>query len=111
MWTLPLFTNLFRLLDPACPCVLTTYSRSTMLRVTLLLAGFFVGRGMATGLKEETSVAANHWSLLDEPLERRWLERARRSDCAEPLGVPVYRRTALSAENWERLKAHAQFQS
>jgi hypothetical protein len=38
MWTLPLFTNLFRLLDPACPCALPTYSRSTILRVTLLLA-------------------------------------------------------------------------
>src|SRR5262249_49022526 len=45
MWTLPLFTNLFRLLDPQRPCALTTYSRSTMFRVTLLLAGFFVGRG------------------------------------------------------------------
>src|SRR5438552_8901063 len=42
MWTQRLFENLFRLLDPARPCALPTYSRSTMLRVTLLLAGFFV---------------------------------------------------------------------
>ena len=41
MWTLPLFENLFRALDPARLCALTTYSRSTLLRVTLLLAGFF----------------------------------------------------------------------
>jgi hypothetical protein len=40
-----------------------------MLRVTLLLAGFFVGRGMPTGLKEETTVAANTRSLLDDPLD------------------------------------------
>ena len=59
MWTLPLFENLFRALDPARPCALTTYSRSTMIRATLLLAGFFVGTGQATGLKEETTMAAN----------------------------------------------------
>ncbi|HEX5398792.1 MAG TPA: MnmC family methyltransferase, partial [Verrucomicrobiae bacterium] len=41
MWTLPLFQNLFRSLDPARPCALTTYSRSTLIRATLLLAGFF----------------------------------------------------------------------
>src|SRR5215510_10870514 len=69
MWTLPLFTDLARHLDPARPCNLTTYSRSTMFRVTLLLAGFFVGRGVATGLKEETTVAANTLALLDNPLD------------------------------------------
>lgn len=109
MWTLPLFTNLFRLLDPENPCSLTTYSRSTMLRVTLLLAGFYVGRGVATGLKEETTVAANALSLLEAPLDRRWLERARRSDSAEPLSGAAYRRRALSAQSWERLQAHGQF--
>ena len=41
MWTPQLFTSLFNLLDPARPCALPTYSRSTMLRVTLLLAGFY----------------------------------------------------------------------
>ena len=109
MWTLPVFTNLFRQLDPARLCNLTTYSRSTMLRVTLLLAGFFVGRGVATGLKEETTVAANSLALLDEPLDRRWLERARRSDSAEPLHEPVYRQAGLSADSLPRLERHPQF--
>ena len=68
MWTLPLFTNLFQLLDPQRPCALPTYSRSTMLRVTLLLAGFFVGVGHATGEKEETTIAANTLDLINEPL-------------------------------------------
>ena len=58
MWTAPLFTDLFRALDPR-PCAMPTYSRSTMLRVTLLLAGFYVGVGHATGEKEETTIAAN----------------------------------------------------
>lgn len=109
MWTLPLFTNLFQLLDPQRPCALTTYSRSTILRVTLLLAGFFVGAGRATGLKEETTIAANDLSLIAEPLDRRWLERARRSHSAEPLMEPVYRIAPLSAKCWEQLQAHPQF--
>lgn len=109
MWTLPLFRNLFALLNPDRPCSLTTYSRSTMLRVTLLLAGFFVGKGVATGLKEETTVAANVLNLLDNPLDRSWLERVKRSDSAEPLAQPVYRREPLSAENFEKLQSHQQF--
>jgi tRNA U34 5-methylaminomethyl-2-thiouridine-forming methyltransferase MnmC len=109
MWTLPLFTNLFRLLDPSRPCALTTYSRSTMFRVTLLLAGFFVGRGQPTGLKEETTVAANTLDLLDEPLDRQWLTRAQRSGSAEPLHESVYRQASLTPDTWEQLRQHPQF--
>ena len=109
MWTLPLFSDLFRLLDPQRPCALPTYSRSTMLRVTLLLAGFWVGAGHATGEKEQTTIAANTPELIDEPLDRHWLQRARRSTSAEPLAGPVYQQTRLSPETWERLQQHAQF--
>jgi len=109
MWTLPLFTNLFRLLDPQRPCAMPTYSRSTILRVTLLLAGFFVGVGHATGEKEETTIAANTPDLLTEPLDLRWLERARRSHSAEPMVEPVYRIAPLSEESREKLSAHPQF--
>jgi len=110
MWTLPLFTNLFQLLNPLRPCALPTYSRSTILRVTLLLAGFFVGAGHATGEKEETTIAANELSLISEPLDRRWLERARRSHSAEPMVEPVYRIAPLSPESWKRLQTRPQFQ-
>ena len=109
MWTLPLFTNLFRVLDPQRPCALTTYSRSTMFRVTLLLAGFFVGRGHASGMKEETTVAANRLELLDEPLDQDWLARVQRSGSAEPLSEPIYRQAKVSAATWARLRGHAQF--
>ena len=109
MWTLPLFTNLFQTLNPQRPCVLPTYSRSTILRVTLLLAGFFVGVGHATGMKEETTVAANDLNLIAEPLGARWLERAFRSDSAEPLREPVYSRAKLSPATAEKLRAHPQF--
>lgn len=109
MWTQPLFSNLFRLLDPARPCALPTYSRSTMLRVTLLLAGFHVGVGHATGEKEETTIAANTPDLIAEPLDRRWLQRAHRSTSAEPLWEPVYRQAPLSPATWDKLQQHPQF--
>jgi tRNA U34 5-methylaminomethyl-2-thiouridine-forming methyltransferase MnmC len=109
MWTQPLFANIFRLLDPKRPCALPTYSRSTMLRVTLLLAGLFVGVGHATGEKEETTIAANTLDLINEPLDAKWLQRAHRSGSAEPMWEPVYRQTKLSVETWEKLRRHPQF--
>lgn len=109
MWTRPLFQRLFALLDPDRPCALPTYTRSTMIRATLLLAGFFVGAGHATGEKEETTIAANRRELIDQPLDERWLERASRSTSAEPLETPVYRQAPLSAANLEALRRHPQF--
>jgi hypothetical protein len=109
MWTAPLFADLFRLLDPQRPCALPTYSRSTMLRVSLLLAGFHVGTGHATGEKEETTLAANTLQLIDEPLGRRWLQRARNSTSAEPLWEPLYRQARLAPATWDKLRQHPQF--
>ncbi|MBC8003464.1 MAG: hypothetical protein H7X97_12830 [Opitutaceae bacterium] len=109
MWTLDLFSKLHRVLDPVRPCAMPTYSRATMLRVSLLLAGFFVGAGHATGEKEETTIAANTLELLDEPLGAAWLRRVRNSTSAEPLSEPVYRQSPLSEINWEKLLQHPQF--
>jgi hypothetical protein len=109
MWTLEVFTNLFRSLDPARPCSMPTYSRSTMLRVTLLLAGFSVGKGHATGEKEETTIAANRPELISEPLGRDWLMRVKRSRSAEPLHDAKYIQQPVRDETWERLRAHPQF--
>jgi tRNA U34 5-methylaminomethyl-2-thiouridine-forming methyltransferase MnmC len=111
MWTQPLFAGLYQLLDPGRPCALPTYSRSTMLRVSLLLAGFYVGAGHATGEKEETTIAANALDLIEEPLGERWLRRARGSTSAEPLWEPVYRQARLAPATWERLRQHPQFSS
>jgi hypothetical protein len=109
MWTLPLFSNLFQRLDPQRPCALPTYSRSTILRVTLLVAGFYVGVGHPTGEKEETTIAANKLDLITEPLNARWLERALRSDSAEPLREPVYSRASLTPATADKLRRHPQF--
>jgi len=109
MWTLPLFENLFRHTDPKRPCALATYTRSTIPRVTLLLAGFFVGAGDPVAEKEETTVAANTLTLIERPLGARWLERARTSHSAEPLQTSEYRIAPLAPETWERLRMHPQF--
>jgi tRNA U34 5-methylaminomethyl-2-thiouridine-forming methyltransferase MnmC len=109
MWTLPLFERIHACLDPRRPCALPTYSRSTILRVTLLLAGFFVGVGHATGEKEETTIAANTLDLIDEPLDRRWLDRALRSHSAEPMFKPKWQVSPLSLQSRDRLRRHPQF--
>ena len=110
MWTLDLFESLFGLLAPGRPCALATYSRSTMARVALLLAGFYVGRGLASGRKEETTVAANDLALIHVPLGVGWLEQAGRSGSAEPLRGDVYRQERLSEATKERLQSLEQLQ-
>lgn len=109
MWTLGVFTDLHRLLDLKRPCLMPTYSRSTLLRVTLLLAGFFVGRGHATGEKEETTLAANVRSCISEPLDREWLLRCKRSRSAEPLHSADYRQSPITEASWKKLIEHPQF--
>jgi tRNA U34 5-methylaminomethyl-2-thiouridine-forming methyltransferase MnmC len=110
MWTARLFGRLHHLLDAVRPCVLPTYSRSTLLRVTLLMSGFWVGTGRAAGRKEETTLAANRPEWIERPLDGRWLERAGRSSSAEPLWEPIYRRAPLSNHSRHQLRQHPQFQ-
>jgi S-adenosyl-L-methionine-dependent methyltransferase len=111
MWTLPVFQRLRELAPASTPCAMATYSRATLLRVTLLLAGWHVGVGHATGEKEETTLAANVPELIGEPLGSVWLDRARRSTSAEPLRGPRYRQEPLSETSWSALLAHPQFRS
>ena len=109
MWTHSIFAQIFKLLDPKRPCTMPTYSRATHFRVSLLLAGFFVGAGHATGEKEETTIAANSMEILAEPLGIRWLERARQSHSAEPMWEAAYRQKPLEPATWEKLRNHPQF--
>lgn len=109
MWCQPLFARVRKHLADGRDCGLATYSRSTQLRASLLLAGFFVGRGVCTGEKEETTIAATTLDLIKHPLDARWLERARHSTSAEPLWEPVYSQKPLTRQSWEKLMAHPQF--
>jgi tRNA U34 5-methylaminomethyl-2-thiouridine-forming methyltransferase MnmC len=109
MWTQKLFSLLFQRLDPGRLCALATYSRSTMVRVALLVAGFFVGRGRPSGLKEETTVAANRLDLIDTPLRRDWLKQVEKSRSAEPLHAASYLQAPLHPDTLKRLQSHPQF--
>lgn len=107
MWTAGLFESMFQLL--LRPCSLANFSRSTMFRVALLLAGFYVGRGRPIDRKEETTIAANVPSLIRDPLDARWLERAQRSHSAEPLWTASYCKAPLGPSTLAKLRAHPQF--
>ena len=84
--------------------LLSTYSASTRTRVTLLLAGFWVGAGAPAAVKKETTVASDGPAVLDAPLGSRWLQRWRRSSARAPHGTSV-----LTPEVEREVLAHPQF--
>jgi tRNA U34 5-methylaminomethyl-2-thiouridine-forming methyltransferase MnmC len=104
MWTLEHFSHLYKTLSAGGPSTLTSYTRSTTVRVTLLLAGFAVGRGVATGEKEETTIAATAPSLLLSPLDATWLDRVSRSTRSAPLKAASTEKI-ISPEDFRRLEA------
>ncbi len=109
MWTLDVFSALWKKLDPNSECLLTNYTRSTAVRVSLLLAGFYVGVGCEIGEKAETTIASNQLHLLKKPLDRAWLKRIKASLNSAPLRTSVYSKSKMSDEDFERLQKHPQF--
>ena len=86
LWSVAAFTALRR--RCADRASLFTYSTATQVRSALLLAGFYVGAGEASGPKGQTTSAATHLADLAQPLDRRWLERLRRSTAPWPADAP-----------------------
>jgi hypothetical protein len=111
MWSLETFRMIRNAVaDPDAPdCTMTNYTRSTSVRVTMLLAGWFVGTGVPTGEKEETTIAANRPGLLEKPLDGAWLSRVRSSTNSSPLRGRNYERGPISPEDYARLITHPQF--
>jgi tRNA U34 5-methylaminomethyl-2-thiouridine-forming methyltransferase MnmC len=108
MWTLQHFRALRARLQESVPCLLTNYTRSTAVRVTLLLAGFHVGCGEATGEKDQTTVATNAPELLRAPLDAAWLRRVRSSTASAPLREGTSS-GPIAEEDWRELLRHPQF--
>ncbi len=85
---------------------LYTYSASTAVRSTLLVAGWFVGKGLGSGPKSATTVAysptARELGLAKDLLNQAWLSRWERSDARQPLGVS-------GADYAEHIVGHPQF--
>jgi queuine tRNA-ribosyltransferase len=87
LWT----TAAFAALRSACRegATVHTYSAATATRSALLLAGFAVGVGDATGMGKDTTQAALERTALARPLDRRWLERLARSAAPFPTDAPA----------------------
>ena len=110
MWTEDHFTKLFSKLSPGRQCLLTNYTSSTYIRVTLLLAGFFVGKGVAVNKRLHTTVASNRLEALQEPLDKDWLmRRLPISHSAAPIRDLPYKIAPIAKEDYERLLKHPQF--
>lgn len=110
LWTLEHFQRLFEVMDPAVPMLMTSYTRSTAMRVALILAGFFVGRGCAVGEKIETTLVTNSLELLSDPLDETWLQRVRVSGNGAPLREgATYSQSSISAVQFEMLCQCPQF--
>lgn len=109
MWTLDHFQQLYLQTDPNVSCLLTNYTCSTAVRASLLLAGFYVGTGCAVHTKRETTIASNQLALLTQPLDAKWLERARNSTNAAPLRGAAYSTTPISEADFEMLRNSPQF--
>jgi queuine tRNA-ribosyltransferase len=99
LWTLAAFRALRARCGPRA--TVFTYSTATATRAAMLLAGFFVGTGDASGPKEQTTAAAADLADVARPLDRRWLERLARSSAPFPADAP--------ADALERIRNHPQF--
>jgi hypothetical protein len=113
MWSLETFRKIWNSVSSsgAPECTMTNYTRSTSARVTMALAGWFVGRGVSTGDKDETTIVANRLDLLKQPLGKEWLSRVHSSTNAAPLRGRNYERGPISPEDYKRLLAHPQLSS
>ncbi len=87
LWTVAAFSAARRAAGPRC--TLFTYSASTATRVALLLGGWAVGIGDATGDKAQTTAAAVDPGDLARPLPSSWLTRLSRADVPLPPDAPA----------------------
>jgi len=112
MWNLETFRSEWEPVSvpDALPCLLTNYTRSTAVRVTLALAGWFIGTGVPTGDKTETTIASNRMDMLEKPFNREWLLRVNSSTSATPLRGRNYERKPISSQDFAKLSGLPQFQ-
>lgn len=109
MWTLDNFSMLWSKLDPERLCLLTNYTASTYIRVTLLMAGFCVGYGLQVHKKLHTTIASNRVDVLKRPLDCEWYEKLKISHSAAPLKNIPYSIAPIEDEDYRVLGEHPQF--
>ena len=79
-------------------CDLYTYSSATPVRLNLLLAGFFIGQGLHTEMKTETTVASTSYKKLKAPLGEKWRQKILISPAIES---DELRERALKHPQWK----------
>ena len=108
LWTRACFESLYSVCKGGITWLIT-YSSSTLVRANLLAAGFFVARGVATGLKKETTIALTpeayevspHLQLLGDEFLERW----EKSDAKLPAGLSLDEKVEFEG----RIRSHRQF--
>jgi hypothetical protein len=91
------------------PCLIVLHTRSTAVRVTLLLAGWYVGVGTGLGEKEETTLVSNDLAQLTKPLDCAWRQKVLRSTSAFPLLENRVEKRPITQEWIECLNQHPQW--
>ena len=111
MWNVETFRSIWNAVGSpdAPPCLMTNYTRSTAVRVTMALAGWFVGKGVPTGDKSETTIVSNRLDLLENPLGHAWITRVRSSTNAAPIRGRNDEKGPIAAEDMEALLSLPQF--
>lgn len=107
VWTLDHLTRMRVLLND--DATLTNYSSSSAVRVTFLLAGFFVGVGVALGKKAESLFASPSQGIVPLPLQNFWLDKLPRSQSSAPIRETVLKPAPIDAVDFAELKKHPQF--
>ncbi len=109
-WSLDAFSRLYKYCSEKS-FELYTYSNSTMIRATLLVAGMWVAKGVATGPKESTTIAfsdketALKHKSASSLLDKEWLERWHRSQAQFPNGLSEEEKLLFT----KAIELHGQF--
>jgi queuine tRNA-ribosyltransferase len=110
LWTAETFARVLAACAPKS-AELYTYSAATAARVALLTAGFYVGEGVGTGPKADTTIAftraegARAHPNAPRLLGADWLARWRRSSSKTPVTLSPEARAAVEAQ----IESHPQF--
>lgn len=97
LWDYEVFIRLFNHCTGR-PAKLFTYSASTMVRGSLLAAGFYTGSGAGTGPKPETTAAFTSPEIKNSKIRllgREWLERFQRSSSKFAENTPDEKKSEL----------------
>lgn len=110
-WSLEAFKHLYNYCSEKS-FELYTYSTSTMIRATMLVAGMWVAKGVSTGPKESTTIAfsdketALKHKSAQSLLNKEWLERWHRSQAQFPLNLSEEDKLIFT----KAIESHPQFE-